>query len=784
MTTRTAQGPGTSCAQRTRRTRRLGATIGLAAASTFALTLAQSGCGPSASSTVPKQGTTQASGAPVRVRSFSDSRPVSCLAASSGLVWVGTPRGLVRWTTTSDPPTPAVLTTIDGLPADKITAISLDPKGGVWVTTPKGVSRYFGGSWTNFPKPPVGDLIAGIVATGEGDVAWVGGSDGIARLKDGNWERFSAGTTVTALQSDGGSGVWIGTAGKGVLRVVKDDLLQYGMGEGNDIDNVRAMVADASGTLLAVGDGPGGQRAAYYDGGRFYSYRVDAPGVLEWVQRVGGELYLGSGQSVWSMKRIAPGAKQLGPVKFAFTGTAALGAPKAQPLKTLQQEVPKAAPEPPPPPPPAAPAAPAAPEPAKGKKGKKKHAMSDVSDAPAALMAKLSRSASSPSHPGEPQADRAARSWLVAGPGGSAGTPVFDTELVDLRLPDGVTSVSADNESLYIGTRFLGVLRISKGRMAPLRLFDLTAGAERLSVACVNNNDCYVATGGTQAWRFDGQAFEVSDVDPEKGSHVLAVVRDPSGAVIALHRGAASKGVRISRVGGSGNWAPVGVTSLEVPSGVPDLSFATYSPKGQLWVGLRYVDKDQDARAFGAAEVWVDDGRVVYHRQRPAGVSRAASEGVNVPIDVTSIAFRPDGEVWLASRSGAVRLASNKTKTFTENDGLESELVHDVVEGLNSQIWIATSRGIGQWNGERWAFPKEYPFNAKASALVRDPDGRVWIGTDKGVIEVINDKTNHLISTRTGLLDEKVLNMGVDVRGRIWVLTEKGISVVEPLAGN
>lgn len=238
----------------------------------------------------------------------------------------------------------------------------------------------------------------------------------------------------------------------------------------------------------------------------------------------------------------------------------------------------------------------------------------------------------------------------------------------------------------------------------------------------------------------------------------------------------------MSSVGGPGKWVPVGVTSLEVPSGVPDLSFAAFSPRGQLWVGLRYVDKDQDARAFGAAEVFVDDSRVIYHRQRPQGVTRNVSQGVNVPIDVTAIAWKSPAEAWLASRSGAVRLTENKTvKTFTENDGLESELVHDVVEGLGGNMWIATSRGIGQWDGQRWSFPKQVPFNAKASALVRDPDNRIWIGSDKGVYDVVSEKEYHLISSRSGLLDDKVLNMGVDVRGRIWVLTEKGISVIEPL---
>ena len=747
--------------------------------------LSSTGCGPSSKTDVKPTGTVTTSNsgagsAPVRVRSFSDSRPVKSLAAAAGLVWVGTPRGLVRWSTTSEPPTPAVLTTIDGLPADRIEGIALDIKGGVWVTTSKGVGHFASGSWTKYPKAPVGDLVTGIVVTPDGDNVWVGGSDGLARLKEGQWERYAAGTTVTSIIHDGGTGVWIGTSGKGIMRVVKQDMLQFGMAEGNDIDNVRAMVADSNGSLLAVGDGPGGQRVAFFDGGRFWSYRVDNTNVIEWVQRVGGDLFLGAGQSVWTMKRVATPAEIRGPIKFTYSGSPALGAPKAQPLAGLL--VKEAAP--PPPPPPVAAPPPPPPEPAKGKgkkdaKGKK---TSSLVQPIVEQYASVTEQALAPT----PSQVRPVRPWLVAGPGGSGGAaPLFDTDVVDVRLPDGITTVTADSDSLYIGTRFLGVMRIQKGKQTPLRLFDLTAGAERLSVACVNNNDCYVATGGTQAWRFDGQTFEVTGVDPEKGSHVLSVVRDPTGAVIALHRGATSRVVRISRVGNKGDWAPVGLTPLEVPTGVPDLSFASFAPKGQLWVGLRYVDKEQDARAYGAAEVYVDDGRVIYHRQRPTGSQPGVSQGVNVPSDVTAIAWKGSSEAWLASGAGAVRLTDDKTvKVFTENDGLESELVHDIIEGLSGQIWIATSRGIGVWDGSRWHFPKEPPYNVKASALTRDPDGRIWIGTDRGVIEVVSEKRTHQIGTRSGLLDDKILNMGVDVRGRVWVLTEKGISVIESLQAN
>lgn len=765
---------------------------GLGSSLLLALGLAAS-CGPGAGGNVAPQSAAnqQKAGAPVRVRSFSDSLPVSTLASASGVLWVGTPHGLVRWSAPNAgakdaQPTPSVLTTADGLPSDRITSLSIDGKGGVWVLTPKGVSTFADGGWTNFPSPPVGDLVVGLVAVGDGRVAWAAGSDGLARLREGQWEHFAPGTTVTTIAADGAGGIWAGTSGKGVLRVVGNDLLQFGSTEGNDIDNVRGMAAGDGGAVLIVGDSPSGPRAAYYDGSRFYSYRVEAPGVLEWVSRGGGELLLGSGHNVWSMKRITPTAKPTGAVRFTFVGNPVTESPKAQPLKAVETkadegEAVKAAPAKAGPTevkPPEAPKA--TPVKGKGKGGKKTGALLQV---PAERLAQ----AAAPTT--EEAAPRPVRPWLTAGPGGRAfDPPRFDTEPVGVRLPDGVTSVATDGNNLYVGTRFLGVMRINRTKETPFRLFDLTSGAERLSVACVSNDECYVATGGSRAWRFDGQSFEVTEVDPEKGSHVLAVVRDPAGAVLALHRGPTTKEVRISRVGAQGKWFPVGVTSLEVPLGVPDLSFATFSPRGRLWVGLRYTDREHDTIDFGAAAVNVDDGRVVYYRQRPKGASSSkVTEGPAIPSDVNAISFRGTGdEVWFSSKSGAVRLLDGKTegkpvRVFTENDGLESELLHDIVEGLNGQIWVATSKGIGQWDGERWRFPKTNQLNRRASALARDSEGRIWVGGEQGVMEVVDENRRHFIGTRTGLLDDKVLNLTVDIRGRVWTLTEKGISIIEPL---
>jgi hypothetical protein len=67
---------------------------------------------------------------------------------------------------------------------------------------------------------------------------------------------------------------------------------------------------------------------------------------------------------------------------------------------------------------------------------------------------------------------RCVRGWSLAQVARPSSAPLFDTDVVDVRLPDGITTVSADADSLYVGTRFLGVMRIQKGKQTPLRLFD------------------------------------------------------------------------------------------------------------------------------------------------------------------------------------------------------------------------------------------------------------------------------------------------------------------------
>ena len=186
------------------------------------------------------------------------------------------------------------------------------PQGGVLVATSekdggaKGLSRGFKNGWTNWAAAPVGsEFLDGLVS--DGRTIWAGGPEGLGRLRAGKWEHYFADTAITALAAGYGSTVWVGTSGSGVLRVLRggEKIERFGASQGCETDVVRGMVA-VDKTLLVIGEGPAGPRAAYFDGERFYSYALSSPAVLQWAERAGARTLVGAGEKIYTLEVLPP----------------------------------------------------------------------------------------------------------------------------------------------------------------------------------------------------------------------------------------------------------------------------------------------------------------------------------------------------------------------------------------------------------------------------------------------------------------------------------------------
>src|SRR5579883_989616 len=133
----------------------------------LALSLSLTGCswlrqtfatnpGPKAAAGVPR---------PIAIKSFSDTVAVNALVASGKTLWVGTPRGLIKWDVEAG--TSSRVTARDGLPGNRVTALLVDGANTLWVATSGGLAHQVVGkggatSWRSFPNPPVGESVTAI----------------------------------------------------------------------------------------------------------------------------------------------------------------------------------------------------------------------------------------------------------------------------------------------------------------------------------------------------------------------------------------------------------------------------------------------------------------------------------------------------------------------------------------------------------------------------------------------------------------------------------------------
>lgn len=638
-----------------------------------------------------------------RVRTFTDSYSAQALADGGNYIALATRLGVLRWNTQTGK---FSLLATNAKKPPRFSAIAIDKNHVIWAAGQEELVRIDGDKLEHLPKPPVGPFATALIAFDD-DRLWAAGPAGIARLTRGVWETALADTAITAL-AIGQSGLWIGTSGRGVLRIPRtgDRIEHFGPPQGCETDVVRGLAVNEMG-LIVVGEGPSGPRLAFFNGERFFSYKLEQAQPPTWAARAGNDLMIGNPQRYWAVRQETSGkSTEAGAVRPAPSSTTNLDA-VALPFSSA----------------------------ATG-------AAFDAAKPPPSV--------------------------------GKFPTPVLDLIPGAIPLPDGLTAVASSSAGLLLGTRFLGVTRIDNGVPRSLRAANLLRGARRLSVACTSAaaDECYIATGGPRAYRFDGESFDPAPIDPEEGSSVLAVLRDPRNQVVAIHRGAKERLLRFSQVSG-GRWTPVTFQPIEVPEGLPDVTFARFSPDGHLWMGLAYTDREGDERLYGAVELDLVSGSVRYHGRAHAGAS------LPIPDDVTAMHFASATDAWLATRSGVGHLQGKEVKLFTENDGLATEFLRDIVPGPHGEIWVASKNGTGRYDGKRWTFPKLGAFYPPSSALATDGRGQVFIGTDKGLY-CQGSCESQPIDSKSGLLDNEVLDLDVDLRGRVWVLTKTGLTIIDP----
>ncbi len=171
-----------------------------------------------------------------------------------------------------------------------------------------------------------------------------------------------------------------------------------------------------------------------------------------------------------------------------------------------------------------------------------------------------------------------------------------------------------------------------------------------------------------------------------------------------------------------------------------------------------------------------DDGEVEHLR----------ADGDKIPHNVIyDLEEGQNGNIFIASDGGFTVYDGVRYHTYDTDDGFGNLRIRCIEEGPEGALWIGTyAGGAYKYDGKdisRIKTPKGKLEDAIVYSIAGDKRGNIWIGTYGNGVLHINAKGRDTvgefgwISIGDGLVDNSVLIAGMDGMGRLWIGTQQAL---------
>ncbi|MBO6576001.1 MAG: hypothetical protein JJ896_09865 [Rhodothermales bacterium] len=314
-----------------------------------------------------------------------------------------------------------------------------------------------------------------------------------------------------------------------------------------------------------------------------------------------------------------------------------------------------------------------------------------------------------------------------------------------------VWAVLADREgSLWFGVEGRSLLRMSGTTVNAFGQKEGLPGTRVLSITEDREGSVWVGTEGGGLLRFRNGAF--TTIDSQSGlaeEYVTTVSQGPDGAMLAGTFG-----------GGLHVLDPEKLMVRERIRGLPSANVTGVLPAADGSILVASID---------------------------AGVSRVVGSRVrSIPglpsQSVYALHRARNGEVWIGTDAGLVRLSDSGTSVYTEDDGLGSNSIVDIEDDGAGRVWVGTYGGgltVFNPDGTTRTYNTEDGLDSDiVSALHLDREGVLWIGTLEGGLSMLDNGHIENFSIRDGLFDRSVFQILEDDFGFLWMGSNRGISRV------
>lgn len=142
--------------------------------------------------------------------------------------------------------------------------------------------------------------------------------------------------------------------------------------------------------------------------------------------------------------------------------------------------------------------------------------------------------------------------------------------------------------------------------------------------------------------------------------------------------------------------------------------------------------------------------------------------------------FDSNGNIWIASYSGLLKISGSNEMMYSEQTGLSSSLVRRVIEDSKGNIWVGTrSGGINKISQEGTieVFDKSRGLLTNYILdLIEYDNGQIYAATNRGGVSLIDQQGNITNFTDFGgAVDLVNFNFSKDNKGRLWLTNSNGL---------
>lgn len=308
-----------------------------------------------------------------------------------------------------------------------------------------------------------------------------------------------------------------------------------------------------------------------------------------------------------------------------------------------------------------------------------------------------------------------------------------------------VYAIGVDGERTWLGTDS-GLALLQRGRLQRFGTEQGLPAAAVLSLVALGDGAWALGTE-RGAFRWDGE--RASALHPELPlASFEALLRDSRGA---LWLGTAAQG--LFRLGERG------LETLDQADGLPANRVASLfeDREGSIWAGT--------------------SGGLLRLRAAPF-FSLTGSRGL-VDDYVRTLLETADGDLWFGTAGGLSRLRGDGSEGSALHHLLAGESVLSLAPGQGGELWVGTYyTGLLRLRDgvpvQRYAREEGLPGN-QVRALQAEPDGRLWVGTHRG-LALLGPEGIRSIGIDQGLDQINVLALHRDADGRLWVGAADGMA--------